>query len=113
MSRIASRPATPSPSPQCKPGIVTMKRILTLIAILVAAALSLPWTSQAKAQNAFSYVSHAGNDGNDCASAATACRSISTASGKTNEGGIVWCVDAGDFGGAAIFKSVTIDCLTG
>src|SRR5882757_1988422 len=79
-------------------GNFNMNRALTLIAILVAAALSLPWTSQAKAQNAFSYVSHAGSDANDCASAATACRSLSTASGKTSEGGIVWCVDAGDFG---------------
>src|SRR5437763_15299912 len=113
MSRIASRPATPCPSPQCKPGIVTMKRILTLIAILVAAALSLPWTSQAKAQNVLSYLSHAGSDANDCGSAATACGSYFTALGRTRDGGIILCVDAGYFGDFTITKSITIDCLAG
>src|SRR5882724_8308618 len=113
MSRIASRPATPCPPPQCKPGIVTMKRILTLIAILVAAALSLPWTSQAKAQFYYTYVSHAGDDNNGCARPANACYTFPGALGKTNDGGIVSCVDAGNFISVIITKSVTIDCLAG
>jgi parallel beta helix pectate lyase-like protein len=99
-------------SPQCKPGIVTMKRILTLIAILVAAALSLPWTSQAKAQNSISLVSNAGSDANDCRSA-TACSSFANALAHTSDGGVVSCVDAGYFANFIIIKSVTIDCLAG
>jgi len=90
-----------------------MKRILTLIAILVAAALSLPWTSQAKAQFYYTYVSHAGDDNNGCARPANACYTFPGALGKTNDGGIVSCVDAGNFISVIITKSVTIDCLAG
>src|SRR5882757_637184 len=90
-----------------------MNRALTLIAILVAAALSLPWTSQAKAQNFYTYVSHSGDDANSCASVANACYTYTTALGKTGEGGIISCVDVGFYGNPTITKSVTIDCLAG
>src|SRR2546421_1466761 len=91
-----------------------MKRILRSIAVLVAAAaLMLPWMSQANAQNNWSYVSTSGNDNNNCATAATACNSWSGALSKTNDSGAILCADAGNFGFLFIDRSVTIDCLAG
>src|SRR5437868_13271241 len=91
-----------------------MKRISTLIAIVLAAALILPWTSQARAQNVISFVSRSGSDGNTCV-ALSPCRTFSgaLASNKTADGGIITCVDVGDFGSATITRSMTIDCLAG
>ena len=90
-----------------------MKRISTLIAIVLAAALILPWTSQARAQS-YTYVSHTGNDANTCDSPAAACRFFAAALIKTNDGGVVSCVDPGYYGFSSIItKSVTIDCLAG
>jgi len=67
-----------------------MKRISTLIAVfLAAAALILPWTSQANAQYFFTYVSHAGNDANTCNSPEAACRFFDAALLKTNDGGVI------------------------
>ena len=91
-----------------------MKRISTLIAIVLAAALILPWTSQARAQNIVSFVSHAGSDGNNCLENSP-CRSFFIASGsnKTVDGGTIMCLDAAEFGSATITRSITIDCLAG
>src|SRR5260221_13075710 len=85
----------------------TMKRISTLIAIVLAAALILPWTSQARAQNIISFVSHAGSDGNTC-DAVSPCKSFFGAllSTKTVDGGTVLCLDAGLFGSASITRSM-------
>ena len=92
----------------------TMKRISTMIAVFLAVAvLTLPWTSQARAQNVVSYVAHAGNDANNCNSPATACASFTGALTKTFDSGIISCADAGYFGFSTISKSVTIDCLAG
>src|SRR6266436_9247773 len=92
----------------------TMKRISTLIAIVRAAALILPWTSQAYAQNFVTFVSHAGNDGNTC-DATSPCQTFFGAldSSKTRDGGTIICLDAGQFGVANITRSMTIDCLAG
>ena len=91
-----------------------MKPISTLIAIfLVAAVSTLPWTSQANAQNFISFVSNAGSDGNNCITAATACLSLPGALSKTQDSGTVMCVDANYFGFITITQSVTIDCLAG
>src|SRR6266705_998754 len=90
----------------------TMKRISTLIAIVLAAALILPWTSQALAQNAVSFVSHSGNDANYCLETSP-CRSFSFALGSTSTGGAIVCLDAGEFGSVTITRPVTIDCLAG
>src|SRR5437016_12118150 len=102
-------------TPIATQGNHTMKRISTLIAIVLAAALILPWASQAYAQNTITYVSRSGNDGAGCSTPATACRSFSgaLASNKTRDGGIITCVDAEDFGGANITRSMTIECLAG
>jgi len=91
-----------------------MKRILRSIAVLVAAAaLMLPWMSQANAQNTWSYVSTSGNDANNCATAATACGTWEGALSKTDDNGAILCANAGHFGFLFITKSVTIDCLAG
>src|SRR2546430_17633727 len=84
----------------------TMKRISTLIAIVLAAALILPWTSQARAQNAVSFVSHAGNDANTC-DAIFPCRSfvVALGSSKTVDGGSILCLDAGQFEDGTITRS--------
>src|SRR5205085_11902019 len=94
-------------------GNCAVKRILTLAAILVAAALSsLSWVSQARAQT-LTYVSSTGSDGADCASPATACRSFAGALNKVADGGTVSCAGVGEFSSATITKSVTIDWLAG
>jgi hypothetical protein len=91
-----------------------MRPILTLISIFLAAAVStLPGMSQAQAQNNLSYVSAGGNDGNSCSTVGTACRSFTGALNKTNDSGIISCVDAGNFVFTIITQSVTIDCLAG
>ena len=92
----------------------TMKRISTMIAMFLAVAvLTLPWTSQARAQNVLSYVAHAGSDANNCNSPATACSTFTGALAKTIDTGTISCADAGYFGYTTISKSVTIDCLAG
>src|SRR5205823_8274474 len=94
-------------------GNCAVKRILTLAAILVAAALSsLSWVSQARAQT-LTYVSSTGIDSADCASPATACRSFAGALNKVADGGSVICAGVGEFSPPTITKSVTIDCSAG
>jgi hypothetical protein len=50
-----------------------------------------------------------GLDSNACTRAAP-CSSFSGAFAKTNAGGEINCIDAGDFGTVNIIKSITIDC---
>ena len=89
-----------------------MKRLLTLVAIILTTALfATQGASNANAQ--FLYVSHNGNDGNDCFAPTTACRSIQSAISKAGDGYTISCVDAGFFGSATVTKSITIDCLAG
>ena len=91
-----------------------MKRYLTLIAaVLTAAALTVHWTSEARAQTLIAFVSSSGNNANDCLTPATACRTLGGALAKTVDGGTIQCVDAGSFGGVSVNISVTIDCLAG
>jgi len=69
----------------------------------------------AQAQLRESWVSSTGTDASDC-SRATPCGSFQGAHNKTNSGGSINCVDAGEYGGIApgnvvtISKSITIDC---
>jgi|SRR5882724_8217888 len=91
-----------------------MKRISTLIAMfLAAAALTLPWVPQARAQNLVSFVSGTGSDGDTCLSPSSACATLAGALSKTSDNGTVQCVGAGYFPSATITKSVTLDCLVG
>jgi hypothetical protein len=81
---------------------------------LLAAAgiVGLPLLSAdpAPAQNLRSWVSGLGNDMNPC-SRALPCRTFNGALAKTVINGVIYCVDAGDFGSELfIIKSITIDC---
>jgi hypothetical protein len=82
---------------------------------LSTAAAIVVWASPAFAQNTKSFVSTAGSDGNTCATEALPCRTLSGALGKTNAGGIITCLDSGDFtsGTLTIAKSIVIDCVGG
>ncbi|QPF81848.1 right-handed parallel beta-helix repeat-containing protein [Bradyrhizobium genosp. L] len=88
-----------------------MKRLLTLIAIvLTAAAFTVQLTSLARAQNSITYLAGQGQDTNGCF-INTPCQSLSVALGHTSDGGAIQCVDAGYFGSATITISVVIDCV--
>ncbi|QPF81849.1 hypothetical protein IC762_18775 [Bradyrhizobium genosp. L] len=94
-----------------------MKRVLCLIAIVLAAAvLAVRWTSEVRAQNFVpntTYVSHNGNDANACSLAAP-CATFTRALAVTPTNGSLSCLDAGYFGGIiTITSGVTIDCLAG
>lgn len=90
---------------------------------LVAATFALCWLgagSPAMAQitppirnlPATTYVSGAGNDGNDC-SVASPCRTFVRAMARTASSGTISCRDAADFGNLTVTQSLTIDCLAG
>src|SRR5437762_429009 len=67
----------------------------------------------AYALNDRSWVSRAGSDASACTIGAP-CLTFSGALAKTNAGGLINCLDAGDFGGGGsgftITQSITIDC---
>src|SRR6266487_6513723 len=78
---------------------------------LVGMVFLLLNTGPAHAQNTRSWVSRAGSDASACTIAAP-CLTFNGALAKTNAGGLINCLDAGDFGGGGftIAKSITIDC---
>src|SRR5262245_16518498 len=78
---------------------------------LVGTACLLLNVGTAHAQNARSWVSRFGSDANVC-TITSPCLTFGGALAKTNPGGSINCLDAGDFGGGgfAITKSITIDC---
>src|SRR5258708_18459811 len=90
-----------------------MKRLLTLVAIILTTALfATQGASNAHAQ--FLYVSHSGSDADpSCSTPTTACHTIDGAISKAFDGNTISCVDAGFFGYTTITKSITIDCLAG
>src|SRR5436305_1545260 len=91
-----------------------MKRLLTLVAVILTTALfATQGASNANAQSIL-YVSRNGSDADPaCSTPATACRSINSAISRAVDGSIISCVDAGYFGSASVTKSITIDCLAG
>jgi hypothetical protein len=78
---------------------------LALAALVCVVLNAVP----AQAQNTRSWVSGNGSDGNPC-TRTLPCLSFLIAHAKTNAGGIINCVDAGDFGPVTISKAITIDC---
>src|ERR1700750_896995 len=75
----------------------------TGIAIIVAAA----WTAPAQAIPR-SFVSAAG--GGAACTRALPCATFQAAHDATDANGEIDCIDAGQFGGVVITKSITIDC---
>ncbi|MCA6122646.1 right-handed parallel beta-helix repeat-containing protein [Bradyrhizobium sp. WSM 1704] len=98
-------------------GAIAMRPILMLLAaLLTAVALTVPWTSEARAQVYETFVAGGGNGGSDtnnCLFPTSACQSFSAAISKTKDGGSIRCASPGDFGFINITISVTIDCLAG
>jgi hypothetical protein len=85
------------------------KTVSRLSLSLVGIAFLVFNAGPAHALNPRSWVSSAGNDANACTRLAP-CLTFAGAHAKTNAGGAINCVDAGDFGALTITKSITIDC---
>src|SRR5258708_1971951 len=77
-------------------------------ALFLAFAAS-SFSAPAHALNAVSWVSGTGNDASACTRVAP-CASFFVALSNTQINGEIRCLDAGNFGGANINKSITIDC---
>jgi hypothetical protein len=90
----------------------TMSKIVTWCSLSLVSALLALGALPAHAQNMRSWVSRFGNDANTCTIGAP-CLTFNGALAKTNAGGFINCLDAGDFGGGgvAITKSITVDCM--
>jgi hypothetical protein len=73
-------------------------------AILVAVAPATPAFAVSD-----SYISAAGNDASSCA-INVPCASMAHAVSQTQAGGVLHCLDSGDYAGATITQSITIDC---
>src|ERR1700761_2577847 len=87
-----------------------MKRRLAVpFAIAAAMASIFLSVAPASAQANRTYVSHAGDDDNNC-SESSPCASFAGAIAKTTDRGEVDCLDSGEFGPLQIRKPITIDC---
>ncbi|MBV9636400.1 MAG: hypothetical protein JOZ40_17400 [Methylobacteriaceae bacterium] len=86
-----------------------MQRIAISLALL--GALLTFNLSEARAQNARSWVASTGSDSNSC-TRSQPCATFTGAYNKTQAGGEINCADQGDFSGASliIMQSVIIDC---
>src|SRR5436305_1935596 len=87
-----------------------MQNLKLWSAALAVACIVL--ATPASAQNARSWVSSTGADGNSCLRAAP-CATFGGALAKTAIGGHVSCVDPGDYGTPTITQTVSIDCPEG
>src|SRR5882724_7035246 len=83
-------------------------KLWSAVLAIACAAFATP----ACAQNARSWVSSTGADGNSCLRAAP-CATFGGALAKTVIGGLISCADPGDYGAPTITQSVTIDCAEG
>jgi hypothetical protein len=87
-----------------------MKRCLAMPTAIAAAMVALFLSlAPASAQSDRTWVSHTGNNDNNCSFSAP-CKTFSQASARTSLHGEIDCLDAGDFGTITIARSVTIDC---
>jgi hypothetical protein len=91
-----------------------MRTTSLLLASLALATLAA--ITPARAQNTRSWVSASGSDANPC-TRASPCLTFQRAHDQTNAGGILNCVNSGDFSNDAallaallISKSITVDC---
>jgi hypothetical protein len=90
-------------------GAANMRKIALLIAACTATVLSQLGSVPAYAQSPRTWVSHTGNDGNNC-SESSPCLTFAGALANTTSGGLIQCLDSGFYGPATIEMSVTIDC---
>jgi len=76
--------------------------------LVMAAFVTLGFSSLASAQATRTWVSGVGDDANPCSRTAP-CKTFAGAVSKTAAGGEIDCLDPGGFGGVTITKSITID----
>jgi len=81
----------------------------TLLATIVAFAMTLLVSIPAHAQASRTWVSGVGDDVNPCSRTAP-CKTFAGAISKTAAGGEINCLDPGGFGAVTITKSIVIDC---
>jgi len=90
-----------------------MRKLVSWLSLLLVGIAFLANADIAHAQNYRSWVSRFGLDTSACTDVAP-CRTFGGALAKTNAGGTINCLDAGEFGGGGsgftITKSITIDC---
>lgn len=82
---------------------------LSIITTVAACVAVLAFQVPARAQNLHSWVASNGNNANDC-SRASPCADFTGAFSKTAAGGEITCVDGGNYLGALITRSLTINC---
>jgi hypothetical protein len=80
----------------------SLRFVLSLVAVFVVTA------SAAQGQANRTWVSHTGKDSNSC-TATSPCQTFAGAYAKTNTGGEIDALDAGDFGPLTITHAITID----
>src|SRR5205814_1461737 len=85
------------------------KIVSRLSSALAAMACLLLNALPAHAQNNRSFVSGTGSDANACTRSAP-CLTFNQAHSQTNAGGLINCLDPGEFGLVTITKAITIDC---
>lgn len=78
-------------------------------AVFTVALIAIVPMASAQSLAPRTWVSGTGSDTNPC-TRALPCAKFAVALGKTAANGVINCLDAGDFGGVSISKSVTIDC---
>lgn len=89
-----------------------MKRLVSRIALLLAASLLLPLSAQAQLFRA--YLASYGNDGNPCTVGAP-CRLLPAAIAAVHDAGEIWMLDSANFNGGTVnvTKSVKIQAIPG
>jgi hypothetical protein len=90
-------------------GDTHMKKIARLFAVLLALLLPALHAAPAHAQLFHAWVSHNGNDGNNCTEAFP-CATFTRALSQIGDGDEVSCLDSGNFDALTVTISVTIDC---
>lgn len=85
-----------------------LRFLISLFAVSALAGLATPPAEGASAQLLRTWVSGTGSDSNPCTRSAP-CLTFIGALQKTEAGGEIDALDAGDFGGGIITKSITID----
>jgi hypothetical protein len=80
-----------------------------LLALLGAALVCLLPAAPAQAQAFRTFVSAAGNDGNNCTDVSTPCRHLAQAYAATSAGGEIDVLDPANYGGLTISQAVNIE----
>jgi hypothetical protein len=86
-----------------------VRRLALSLAVLAAILLPALYAAPAHATFQHTWVSRGGSDTNPC-TLASPCATLTQALSQTVDGGVISCLDSGDFGQYTVTISVTIDC---